>query len=150
MDDELSGVPGTKFFKYYPIYYHLTGSVEAALLLSYFVFRSQTSKKNGWFYISRAQLKMETGVSHRQIVKARKLFQTLAFVEEHSQGIKKPTLFNVRFDIVHFAEMDFEQQNPELYAALSGAGPMPKTFTKISPVAARLAMRRRRKKLAAV
>jgi len=68
---------------------HVTGSVNAGLMLSQFYFWTGTlpPERDGWFYKGREELMEETGLSRREQETARKILVTLGILEEERRGV---------------------------------------------------------------
>jgi hypothetical protein len=87
---------------YYPTLAIAFGSIQAAILLSQFIFRSsQKSKIAGWFYKSRETITIETGLTRREQEQARKLLKHHGILEEKIAG-RPPT--------VHY-KVDYKKAN---------------------------------------
>ena len=104
-------LPGTTYFLLdafdHPVSFHrclvpLTGSVNAALMLSQAIWVTQTSGRHehGWFVRSQAEWREETGLSCWEQRTARRLLREGGFLEERRVGMPAKLCFRVRSDQV--------------------------------------------------
>lgn len=90
-----------------PIVFHrcyvgITGSVTAALWLSYAVYHltENTPEDDGWFSKSQLEWEQETGLSRREQESARKLLVGLNILRERRPGLQRPMQFQIDLDVL--------------------------------------------------
>jgi hypothetical protein len=84
---------------FHRIFAEVTGSVNAGLLLSQFVYWSKrTSKGDGWFWKTQEELKEETAMTRRQQETARKILCRAGLTHEKRKGVPPKTWFKVDLD----------------------------------------------------
>lgn len=89
-----------------PIAFHrgfvaITGSIEAALLLSQAVYWSKRTKdENGWFWKTATEWEEETGITRYGLETARKRLVGLGFMEENLRGIPAKMWYRVDAEAV--------------------------------------------------
>ncbi len=83
-------------------YVNITGSVTAALWLSYAVYHITeiALADDGWFSKSQLEWERETGLSRREQESARKLLIGLKILKERRPGLQRPLQFQIDFDIL--------------------------------------------------
>lgn len=75
----------------------VTGSINAALLLSQIVYWSQrTSDPDGWFYKTQADWRDETGLTRRELDTARKALRELGLIAEELRGLPAVVHFQLQ------------------------------------------------------
>lgn len=100
-----------------PIAFHrafleLTGSIEAALLLSQaFYWSKRTSDEDGWFWKTAEEWKDETGLSRTQIETARKALKTQKFWCEKLQGLPAKMFYRIDLDILEKVLLGEDQES---------------------------------------
>jgi hypothetical protein len=83
-----------------PIAFHrcfvtLTGSVQAALMLSQAVYWSRRTRRDGWFYKSRKEWQEETGLTRHEQDTARIALKKTGFWQEELRGVPATMHFRV-------------------------------------------------------
>lgn len=89
--------------QFHPIFVRMTGSITASLMLSQgfywtrkWIFEQQPAR-DGWFWKSRDEWHLETGLSRREQETARKILRKLGFIQEKEEGM--PARLSFRLDL---------------------------------------------------
>lgn len=86
---------------FHPEFVVITGSVNAALLLSQILYWSpRTKKAGGWFYKCTSDWMKETGLTRHQIVSARRRLVRINVISEMRRGIPATVNFRLNKDIL--------------------------------------------------
>lgn len=96
---------------YRKIFFRITGTVDAALLLSQMWFWRKIAEKSGQkkFYKTREQWYAETGLSKYEQLQARKRLKTLGYIREITQRIdsnSEVVWYYVNVGVIHKAIKD--------------------------------------------
>jgi hypothetical protein len=79
----------------------VTGSINAALMLSQAVYWTQrVSLEGGWFYTTQAEWEDETGLTRREQDGARKILLALGVLVEEKRGVPRKIFYQVQVDIL--------------------------------------------------
>ena len=84
---------------FHKVYKNITGSVTAALMLSYATQMSDEADpaRGGWFSLDANRWEDETGLSRKEQVTARKCLREMGVLEERKQGMPALLEFKVNF-----------------------------------------------------
>lgn len=84
---------------FHPSFVELTGSVNAAIMLSQaFYWAQRTKDRKGWFYKTREQWTEETRLSRTEQENARKLLRKTGFWIEERRGLPSQLYFRIDLD----------------------------------------------------
>lgn len=99
---------------FHPIFVKLTGSVNAALMLSQAVYwHSRTKDAEGWFYKTQAEWEEETCLSRREQEKAREKLRATSFWEEDLRGVPAKLHFRIDSEMFNKAVLDITNNSDE-------------------------------------
>lgn len=118
---------GQQPISFHPCYVAITGSVTAALWLSYAIYHlhEQEDDNDGWFSKSQQSWEEETGLSRREQESARKRLIELGLLEERRPGLKQPLQFRISharlvgmlqaLATANWAHTDFKPSQPKAW-----------------------------------
>lgn len=83
------------FIVFYRCFVDLTGSVNAALMLSRAVYWQRCNKDSSWWYQTQEKWQRETGLTRREQETARKALRKFSFWREEFQGLPRKLYYRV-------------------------------------------------------
>lgn len=93
---------------YHRVFVDITGSVQAAIMLSQAVYWSQRTKDaDGWFYKSMTEWQEETGLTRSEQETARKQLNKTTFWESKLKGVPATLNFKINFSALFSSLHDF-------------------------------------------
>lgn len=87
---------------YHRVFFDLTDSIKAALMLSQAVYWSKRTKdEEGWFYKSRHEWRAETGMTREEQEGARRILRQLGCWQEKLHGVPGRLFYRIDFNILY-------------------------------------------------
>lgn len=94
---------------YYPVFSIATGSNNAGVLLSQFMYWEGKQKNvDGWIYKKQKDITSETGLTRYEQETARKKLKGLKILEEKRVGVPATMHFRFNWDVLHDLVMEFK------------------------------------------